>query len=74
MIQSSDAQGHDLAGTTISCSSFPRSISDGDDREKGKAEIGIVTSLTTWVVRNSSKGGRDVCALEHKKRVSVNQA
>ena len=74
MIISSDAQGHDLAGTTISCSSFPRSISDGDDREKGKVGIGIATSLTTWVVPNSSKGGRDGYALEHKKRVSVNLA
>ena len=73
MIQSSDALGHNLASRAIDRSSFPISISDGDDKGKGKVGIGIDTSQTACVVPNSSKGGRDGSALEHRKSVSANQ-
>ena len=73
MIQSSDAIGHDLVGKAISRSSFSISISYGVVRGKGKVGTGIATSPAAWVVPNSNKGGRDDSALEHGKRVLVNQ-
>ena len=69
MIQSSDAKSHDLAGRAIGCSSFPRSISDGDVKGKEKVGTGIDTSPSVRAIPNSSKGGRDDSALEHRKRV-----
>ena len=55
VIQSLDALGRDLAGRAMGCSSFPRSIFDGDYRGKGKVGIGIATSPTAWAVPNSNR-------------------
>ena len=73
VIQFSNSLGHDLASRAISRSFFPRSISNGEVKGKGKVRIGIAISPIAWVIPNSNKGGRDGSTFEHRKSVLANQ-